>query len=118
MALGLSPRCLGGDQQKVFFDDLSLPEFGVVEGEIATEYHFSPERNVSWTMSNEYLRRYLWMRGAYGVRVFYYEARLPDCPALREVNGGRSPCTNQARRRLVRPRHPRARGRASVTALE
>ena len=40
MALGLSPRCLGGDLQKVIFDDLSLPEFGVVEGEISTEYYF------------------------------------------------------------------------------
>lgn len=88
MALGLSPRCLGGDQQRIIFDDLSLPEFGVAEGEISTEYHFSPKRNVRWTMSNEYLRRYLWMRGAYGVRVFFYEALLPDCPDIRAVMAG------------------------------
>ena len=88
MALGLSPRCLGGDLQRVIFDDLSLPEFGVAEGEISTEYHFSPKRNVCWTMSNEYLRRYLWMRGAYGVRVFFYEALLPDCLDLRAVMAG------------------------------
>ena len=88
MALGLSPRCLGGDQQRVIFDDLSLPEFGVVEGEISTEYHFSAKRNVSWTMSNEYLRRYLWMRGAYGVRVFFYEALLPDGADLRAMMAG------------------------------
>ena len=88
MALGLSPRCLGGDLQKVIFDDLSLPEFGVVEGEISTEHYFSSKRNVCWTMSNEYLRRYLWMRGAYGVRVFFYEALLPDCPDLRSVMEG------------------------------
>ena len=88
MVLGLSPRCLGGDLQKVFFDDLSIPEFGVVEGEISTEYHFSPKRNVHWTMSNEYLRRYLWMRGAYGVRVFFYEALLPDGSELRAVMTG------------------------------
>ena len=88
MALGLSPRCLGGDQQRVIFDDLSLPAFGVAEGEISTEYHFSPKRNVSWTMSNEYLRRYLWMRGAYGVRIFFYEALLPDCPEIRAIMAG------------------------------
>lgn len=88
MALGLSPRCLGGDQQRVIFDDLSLPVFGVAEGEISTEYYFSPKRNVSWTMSNEYLRRYLWMRGAYGVRMFFYEALLPDGPDLRAVMAG------------------------------
>ena len=90
MALGLSPRCLGGDLQQVIFDDLSLPEFRVVEGEISTEYHFSPKRNIRWTMSNEYLRRYLWMRGAYGVRVFFYEALFTDCPDLRVVMAGQA----------------------------
>ncbi len=88
MALGLSPRCLGGDQQRVIFDDLSLPAFEVAQGEISTEYYFSPKRNVSWTMSNEYLRRYLWMRGAYGVRIFFYETLLPDCPDLRALMAG------------------------------
>ena len=88
MALGLSPRCLGGELQRIIFDGLSLPEFGVVEGEISTEYHYSPKRNVSWMMSNEYLRRYLWMRGTYGVRVFFYEALLPDRPDLRAVMAG------------------------------
>ena len=88
MALGLSPRCVGGDQQKVFFDDLSVPEFGVAEGEISTEYHFSPKRNVRWTMSNDYLRRYLWMRGAHGVRVFFYEALVPNSAGLRAVMKG------------------------------
>ena len=85
MALGLSARCLGGDAQKVIYDDLSLPEFAVAEGEISTEYYYSPKRNVRWVMSNEYLRRYLWMRGAYGVRVFYCEALLPDGPELRAL---------------------------------
>ena len=88
MALGLSPRCLGGDLQQVIFDDLSLPEFEVAKGEISTEYHFSAKRNVSWTMSNEYLRRYLWIRGAYGVRIFFYEALLPDGADLRAVMAG------------------------------
>ena len=85
MTLGLSPRCLGGDQQTIIYDDLSLPEFGVAEGEISAEYFFSPNRNVRWVMRNEYLRRYLWMRGAYGVRVFFYEALLPDGSNLRDL---------------------------------
>jgi hypothetical protein len=83
MVLGLSSRTLGGAQQRIIYDDLSLPEFGVAEGEITTQYYFSAQRDVCWTMSNEYLRRYLWMRGACGVRVFFYEALLPDCPELR-----------------------------------
>lgn len=89
MALGLSARCLGGDQQQIIYDDLSRPEFGVAEGELSTEYHFSPKRNVAWTMSNEYLRRYLWMRGAFGVRVFFYEAMVPDGPELRALMAGK-----------------------------
>ncbi len=90
MALGLSPRCLGSEQQRVIFDDLALPELGVVEGEISSQYYFSPSRDICWTMSNEYLRRYLWMRSAYGVRVFFYEALLPDCPGLRKLMDGKS----------------------------
>lgn len=90
MALGLSARCLGGDQQKLIYDDLSRPEFAVAEGELSTEHHFSPKRNVHWTMSNAYLRRYLWMRGAYGVRVFFYEAMLPDSPDLRVLMAGKT----------------------------
>ena len=90
MALGLSPRCLGGEVQKVIYDDLSLPEFAVAEGEISTEYYYSPKRNIRWVMSNEYLRRYLWMRGAYGVRVFFYETLLPDGPELRALMSSES----------------------------
>ena len=90
MALGLSPRCLGGEEQKVIYDDLSLPKFAVAEGEISTEYYYSSKRNVRWIMSNEYLRRYLWMRGSYGVRVFFYETLLPDGPELRALMSGES----------------------------
>ena len=39
-------------------------------------------------MSNEYLPRYLWMRGAYAIRVFFFEALLPDGPELRAVMAG------------------------------
>lgn len=90
MALGLSSHTLGGKQQRIIYDDLSLPEFGVAEGEITTQYYFSAQRDVQWTMSNEYLRRYLWMRGAHGVRIFFYEALLPDSEALRSLMAGQS----------------------------
>ena len=49
MALGLSSRTLGGTQQRIIYDDLSLPEFGVAEGEITTQYYFSAQRDVQWT---------------------------------------------------------------------
>lgn len=90
IALGLTPRVLGGDQQKLIYDDLSLPEFGVTEGEISTEYYYTSKRNVNWTMSNEYLRRYLWMRGAYGVRLIYYQASLPDQAQIRDLMNGKT----------------------------
>jgi hypothetical protein len=88
VALGLTPRLLGGEHQKLIYDDLSLPEFGVADGEVSTEYHYTSKRNVNWTMSNEYLRRYLWMRGSYGVRLFYYQSLLPDCQEIRNLMNG------------------------------
>ncbi|WP_441253325.1 hypothetical protein [Tardiphaga sp. 866_E4_N1_4] len=83
MTLGLSPRCVGNDQQRLVYDDLGLPEFGVAEGEVSSDYHWSLKRPVFWRMTNEYLRRYLWLRGARGVRVFYYSAQLADTPEVR-----------------------------------
>lgn len=90
MTLGLTPRCVGNDQQRLVYDDLGLPEFGVAEGEVSGDHHWNLKRTVSWRMSNEYLRRYLWLRGARGVRVFYYSAQLPDVPELRAIMGGES----------------------------
>ncbi|CAM3098217.1 Uncharacterised protein [Ectopseudomonas mendocina] len=88
MTLGLTPRCVGNDQQRLVYDDLGLPQFGVAEGEVSSDYHWSLKRQVSWRMSNEYLRRYLWLRGARGVRVFYYSTLLPDSPEVRAIMGG------------------------------
>lgn len=88
MTLGLTPRCVGSDQQRIVYDDLSMPEFGVAEGEVSSDYHWSLNRTVSWKMSNEYLRRYLWLRGARAVRIFYYSSQLKDTPELRAVMGG------------------------------
>lgn len=85
MMLGLTLRCVGGNSQRIIFDDLSLPKFAVAEGEVSNEYHFKPNRNVSWKMSNEYLRKYLWMRNAYAARVFFYEALLSETPELRKI---------------------------------
>ena len=78
MNLGLTPRCVGGDEQRMIYDDLSLPEFGVVEGEVSSSYYYRASRNVSWRMSNEYLRNYLWMQGKHGTRVFFYEAHIEE----------------------------------------
>lgn len=88
MTLGLTPRCVGNDQQRLVYDDLGLPEFGVAEGEVSSDYHWNLKRSVSWRMSNEYLRRYLWLRGARGVRAFYYSAQLQDVPEVRAIMGG------------------------------
>ena len=89
VALGLTPRLLGGEHQKLIYDDLSLPEFAIADGEVSTEYHYTSKRNVNWTMSNEYLRRYLWMRGYYGVRLFYYQTLLPDRQEIRSLMSGK-----------------------------
>ncbi|WP_245495443.1 hypothetical protein [Rhizobium ruizarguesonis] len=89
MALGLSMRALGQEQQRVVFDDMSSPEFGIAEGEVSGTYNYVANRNLHWTMSNEYLRQYLWMRGSWGVRLFYYQSIFPDTPALRRLMNGR-----------------------------
>lgn len=88
MALGLTASCIGNDEQRLVYDDLGLPEFGVAEGEISANYQWEVSRNVSWRMSNEYLRKYLWMRGAVGVRSFYYSAVLPASPELVALMAG------------------------------
>lgn len=88
MMLGLTPRCVGNDQQRLVYDDLTRPEFGVADGEVSGDHQWNLQRNINWRMSNEYLRRYLWLRGARGVRAFYYYAQLPDSPALRAVMNG------------------------------
>lgn len=90
MALGLTPRCFGNDQQRLAYDDLRLPEFNVAEGEVSAQYYFTPSRHVQWRMSNDYLRRYLWLRGGRGVRQFYYKARLAMGAELQAWMNGRS----------------------------
>jgi hypothetical protein len=90
MTLGLTPRCVGNNHQRLIYDDLGLPEFGVVEGEISSEHYWESKRNVSWKMSNEYLRKYLWLRGARAVRAFFYEKLLPDHATLRDLMQGQS----------------------------
>ena len=87
MTLGLTPRCIGNDHQKLIYDDLGLPEFGVAQGEISSEYYWRSIRNIGWSMSNEYLRKYLWLRAARGVRVIYYKKKLPDYPEIRKLMG-------------------------------
>lgn len=90
MSLGLTPRSIGGDHQRLIYDDLGEPVFDVAEGEISAEFHYTASRPVRWRMSNAYLRRYLWMRGAVGTRIFFYQARVPDTPELRALMQGES----------------------------
>lgn len=90
MTLGLTPRCVGNDDQRLVYDDMGLPEFSVAEGQVSSSYHYELKRNVTWKMSNEHLRRYLWMRGSRGVRVFFYEALLADVSELRALMRGQT----------------------------
>ena len=90
MTLGLSPRVVGNDEQKIIYDDLSLPIIGVSEGDVASEFEFNLKRDVYWTMRNDYLRKYLWMTGCYGVRVFFYEAYLDDSSEVQQLLSGNS----------------------------
>lgn len=90
MALGLTPRCEGNDRQHIIYDDLREPVFNVAGGEISSSYLWNLKRDVRWQMTNEYLRRYLWMRGARGVRVFFYEALVAEIPELRELMNGQA----------------------------
>ena len=90
MTLGLSPRVIGNDEQKIIYDDLSLPIIGVSEGDVASEFEFNLKRDVYWTMRNDYLRKYLWMTGCYGVRVFFYEAYLDDGAEVQQLLNGDS----------------------------
>ncbi|MCW8206847.1 hypothetical protein D8B24_07250 [Verminephrobacter aporrectodeae subsp. tuberculatae] len=85
MTLGLTPRCVGNEDQRLIYDDLQLPEFGVAEGEVSSEHFSRPNHNVSWKMSNVYMRKYLWLRGARAIRSFFYKGSVPDHPDLRDL---------------------------------
>lgn len=93
MALGLTPRCIGNEHQKLVYDDLQLPEFGVAEGEVSGQYYYKASRNIRWYISNDYLRRYLWLRGGRGVRHFYFQSMLPDDARLRAMVGNEGHAT-------------------------
>lgn len=88
MALGLTPRCLGGEEQRLVFDDLSLPVFGVAEGDVSAQFNMNASRDIHWHMLNEHLRNYLWMRGAVGVRTFFYQGPVNDCEEFRSLMKG------------------------------
>jgi len=78
ISMGLTPRCVGGDEQRVIFDDLSVPTVGVAEGDLSCSYYWSPDKDIHWKMRNDYLRRYLWERGQMGVRVFFYKGYVDN----------------------------------------
>ncbi len=76
MKLGLKPRLIGDDEQKVIFDEVASPSYGVAQGDVSSEYYFKSKKDVKWTMRNEFLRKYLWMKGCIGVKVFFFEAYI------------------------------------------
>lgn len=76
MKLGLKPRLIGDDEQKVIFDEVTSPSYSVAQGDVSSEYYFKSNKDVKWTMRNDYLRKYLWMKGCVGVKVFFFEAYL------------------------------------------
>lgn len=39
MALGLTARCIGNGSQQIYYDDLSVPTFGIASGEVSSEYY-------------------------------------------------------------------------------
>ncbi|MHB8283208.1 MAG: hypothetical protein ACYDD1_00870 [Caulobacteraceae bacterium] len=88
MMMGLSPRCVGGDDQRLIYDDLSLPGLAIAEGRASTRHDGDLEHDVLWTINNARLRQYLWQRDASVARVFYYEALLEKTPTLDALMGG------------------------------
>lgn len=88
MMLGLVPRGFGNEVQRITYDDLAAPVFDVANGELSSEFYFEASRNVHWTMSNAYLRRYLWLNKAVGARVFHYEWTVDDSADARALMNG------------------------------
>lgn len=88
MTLGLSSRGIGNSEQRIIYDDLSVPALGIVEGNLSNEYYFTQSKKTEWTMRNDYLRDYLWKIGCYGVRSFFYEAYLDDHDSIRKLMNG------------------------------
>lgn len=90
MTLGLTPRLIGDTEQRIIYDDLSAPELSIVEGNVSSEYHFISSRNIFWTMRNDYLRKYLWMTGCSGVRVFFYESYIEITNEVKQFLAGKT----------------------------
>lgn len=89
MMLGLKPRLVGESEQKAYFDEMSLPDVGIAHGDVSSEYYFGSSKDIKWTMRNDYLRKYLWMKGCVGVRVFYYETYIPRTDeVIKLLDGG------------------------------
>lgn len=88
MALGLTPRCLGNQEQRLVYDDLSAPSFSIAHGEVSADFYWAASRDILWRMRNDYLRNYLWLRGAVGIRSFFYQGPISDCAEVRQLMGG------------------------------
>lgn len=80
LTMGLTARCIGNEQQRLTYDDPRLPLFDVASGEISRTYHFKASRTITWTIRNDYLRKFLWQKGHTAVRSFFYECYLERTP--------------------------------------
>ncbi|WP_275556667.1 hypothetical protein [Mixta sp. Marseille-Q2659] len=88
MKLGLTPRLTGDIEQRVIFDDASKPIFGVVKGDVSCKFFFESSKDIVWTMQNDYLRKYLWMKNCVGVKVFHYEAYINRSSEVKDLLSG------------------------------
>lgn len=88
MTLGLKPRLIGDEEQRVIFDEVSTPSYGVAQGDVSSEYHYKSSKDVRWTMRNDYLRKYLWMKGCVGVKVFFFETFIERTKEVLELLSG------------------------------
>ncbi len=85
MTLGLTPRLLGNEDQRIIYDDLSSPLLSVASGDVSCEYEFTQSKNIKWTMRNDYLRNFLWMKNCYAFRVFYYESYIEETDEVNQL---------------------------------
>lgn len=87
MTLGLTPRLIGNEEQRIIYDDLASPLLGVASGDVCCEYEFTQSKNIKWSMRNDYLRNYLWMKNCYAFRVFFYEGYIEVTQAIIDLFG-------------------------------
>lgn len=87
MTLGLTPRLIGNMDQQIIYDDLASPLLNIASGDVCCEYEFTQSKNIKWTMRNDYLRNFLWMRNCYAFRIFFYESYIEETEEIKQLLG-------------------------------